>query len=132
MTTLVFQLQSLFIVFLMIYGVKNAKRNRQLHKKIMLSAVVWDLLLILQIELTRSAIAKAASVMTTPHQLLFYIHLFFAIGTVLLYPIVLYSGNKLLNQGATHKKAHRLLGFVTLLMRICTLFTSYFVVAARG
>jgi uncharacterized membrane protein YozB (DUF420 family) len=132
MTTLVFQIQSLLIVLLMVYGVLKAKKNRLLHRKIMLSAILWDLFLILQIELTRSAIAKAASALDKPHQTLFYIHLFFAISTVLLYPLAFYSGQKIIKNNSKHTRHHKVIGGVVLLFRISTLFTSYFVVAARG
>lgn len=132
MTTLVFQIQSILIVALMVYGVLNAKKNRLVHRKIMIAAMIWDLILILQIELTRSAIAKAASVLDKPHQMLFYIHLFFAISTVLLYPLAAYSGQQLIKNNSSLSAKHKNIGRVILFFRISTLFTSYFVVAARG
>lgn len=122
-STVIFQIQSFLIMSLMILGVYNSK-NRKKHVKIMSGAIIWDIILILQIEITRSAIVKASKVMTNP--LLLKIHLFFAIGSVVLYVLMVLSGRKLLAGDNSVKQKHKLLGRTTLFFRIMTFVTSFF------
>jgi uncharacterized membrane protein YozB (DUF420 family) len=107
----------------MILGAYNYK-NRKLHVKMMSSAIIWDIILILQIEITRSAIAKASKVMTNP--MLLKIHLFFAIGSVILYVLMVLSGRKLLAGDNSVRQRHKLLGRTTLFFRIMTFVTSFY------
>ncbi len=58
METWLMQSQSLCIVLLMVAGI-FFRRRRELHVKIMSAAMIWDVLLILQIELSRSAILNS-------------------------------------------------------------------------
>lgn len=122
----IFQIQSLLILSLMILGV-YLRRKRKTHVKIMSAVIAWDLILILQIELTRSAIAKASQVMTNPMML--KVHLFFAIGSVILYVLMILSGRKLLKGDISARPTHKKLGWTTLVFRIMTLVTSYWAVA---
>lgn len=124
MSAIIFQTQSVLIVALMIYGVTQ-KYNRYKHVKIMKSAIIWDLLLVAQIELTRGAIVKASKVTSNP--VLLNIHVSLAVSTVLLYGIVFYTGHKL-NQGREDlRQKHKLLGGLTLTIRILTLITSFLI-----
>lgn len=125
-SAVIFQIQSLLILILMIYGVMQARKNRKLHVKIMCSAMLWDLLLILQIELARSAVAKAMKIVENPMML--KIHLFFAIGSVILYGFMLYSGARVLKNNNGILPRHRIAGKLTLVFRTLTLITSYFAV----
>ena len=59
------QSQSLCIVLLMLAGIL-VRKNRKLHVRVMSVAMVWDILLILQIELSRSAILKASKAVDKP------------------------------------------------------------------
>lgn len=121
MSSIIFQVQSFLIVALLLYGVYH-RRNRYKHVKIMKSAIVWDLLLIAQIEINRSAIDKASKAMTNPAIL--NIHISLAIGTVLLYVLIGISGTKLLKGQESIRKFHKGLGILTLTTRIATLITS--------
>jgi len=123
-STVIFQIQSFLILCIMIYGVTKAKRDRTLHIKIMLSAMLWDLLLILQIELSRQAVATAMKITENP--LLLKIHLFFAIGSVLLYTVMIYSGRRVYKGDHGFRGKHKALGLTTLVFRTMTLLTSYF------
>ena len=78
----------------------------------MSAAMIWDVILILQIELSRSAINKAVAV-GQQHTLL-SIHLFFAISTVVLYGVMIYSGRKVLTGEAKVLKLHKRFGITTL------------------
>lgn len=125
-SAMIFQIQSFTIMCVMIFGITQRK-NRNLHVKTMATAMIWDVLLILQIELTRSAIAKASAVMTNP--LMLKIHLFFAIGSVVLYIMMVISGRKMLSGDMSVRAKHKVLGWTTLVFRIMTFVTSFWAVA---
>jgi uncharacterized membrane protein YozB (DUF420 family) len=128
METWLMQAQSLFIVLLMIVGIINRKR-RNMHVKIMGTAIVWDVILILQIELNRSAILKASKAMTNSSAL--NIHVTIAVLTVVLYGFMIHSGRKILANQIELKKRHRMLGWTTLTMRILTFLTSFWAVSPK-
>ena len=122
------QCQSLCIVLLMIAGI-IVRRRRQLHVKIMSVAMIWDVILILQIELSRSAILKASKAMT--NELMLNIHVSIAVSTVVLYGFMIYTGRRLLSGDQRIRKSHRALGWTTLSMRILTFVTSFWAVVPR-
>lgn len=117
-------MQSFIIVGLLLYGVYSRK-NRYKHVKIMKTAIIWDLLLVAQIELTRQAIMTASKVTTNP--MILNIHVTLAVSTVLLYLVVYLSGRKLLNGDESTRKFHKPIGLVTLTVRILTLITSFLI-----
>ena len=121
MSSIIFQVQSFLIVALLLFGVYNRK-NKLKHMKIMKSAIIWDLILVAQIELTRSAILKASKVVTNPGIL--NIHVSLAVSTVLLYGVLFYTGTKLDKGNESMRKKHKVLGLTTLTVRILTLITS--------
>lgn len=124
MSAAIFQIQSSLIVLLMIFGVLK-RRERQTHVRTMWSVIIWDIALILQIELTRSAINKASKATSNP--MILNIHVMLALTTVLLYFFMIYSGKKILNNNgdrSIHKKA----GLTTFVLRIATYITSYWAV----
>ncbi len=102
------------------------RRNRNRHVKIMLTSIVWDFILILQIELARKAIMKAADAALHPSLLL--VHLFFAVGSVVLYIFMLRSGYQILKGNTDKRSFHKKMGFITLFFRTMTLFTSIYVI----
>ena len=120
-----FQTQSLLIMFLMGYGISQAKK-RDRHVKIMSTAIIWDIILVLQIEFTRSAIMKASKIMTNPTML--KIHLFFAISSVLLYFVMIYTGRRVLRGEVELRKKHKRIGWLTFTFRILTFVTSFYAV----
>ena len=124
MSSVIFQTQSFIIVALMLYGVFHRK-NRFKHIKTMKLVIIWDLLLVAQIELTRSAIAKASKVVENPNIL--NIHVSLAVSTVLLYGVVWYLGHKLNKGEEKVKTLHKLVGGLTLTTRISTLITSHLI-----
>lgn len=124
-TAVIFQIQSFLILALIYYGVA-IRKNRPKHVKVMATAILWDILLILQIELTRSAIAKASRVVENPMML--NIHVSFAVSSVLCYFVLIYSGRKLLKRQESIRPVHKFFGFTAVSLRTLTLITSYFVV----
>ncbi|MCM2351694.1 MAG: hypothetical protein NDI69_16885 [Bacteriovoracaceae bacterium] len=129
METWLMQTQSLCIVLLMLAGIV-ARRRRQLHVKLMSIAMIWDIILILQVELSRSAILKASNAITNP--LILNVHVSFAVATVILYGFMVHSGKKMLANEPGIRKKHRILGYTTFLLRILTFITSFWAVAPKG
>lgn len=128
MSAVIFQTQSVAITALLLYGVSRVAgkvKNRYQHMKIMKLAIIWDLLLIAQIELNRGAIAKASNAFE--NKTLLNVHILLAVGTVLLY-IYLYQSGKKIDQGENNsRKPHKILGYAALTSRIIVLITSFLV-----
>jgi hypothetical protein len=128
METMAMQIQSLAIVVLMLVGI-YFRRQRKRHIKIMSLAMIWDVILILQIELSRSAILKASQ--AVKNTLLLNIHVSIAVSTVILYAFMVYTGRKLLNGDIYIRPRHKILGWTTLFLRILTFITSFWAVAPK-
>lgn len=122
------QLQSLCIVLLMLAGIA-VRRTRKLHVRIMSAAMIWDVILILQIELSRSAILKASKAVTNAMPL--NIHVSIAISTVVLYGFMIYTGKALLSGRTEIRQKHKVLGYFTMSMRILTFITSFWAVSPK-
>ncbi|HLW56404.1 MAG TPA: hypothetical protein VKY27_03410 [Bacteriovoracaceae bacterium] len=129
MQTWLMQTQSLLIVILMIVGLYYRK-NRSRHVKVMSLAMIWDILLILQIELSRSAILKASRAIE--NTMILNIHVTIAVTTVIFYGIMVYTGRKLLAGESAIRTKHRVMGWSTLFLRILTFVTSFWAVAPKG
>ena len=125
MSAIIFQIQSILIVSLLIFGVYKRKSRFQ-HMKIMKLAIIWDLLLVAQIELSRGAIATASNALANPKML--NIHVSLAITSVVLYAIVWRTGSKIAKGHESYRPMHKILGALTLTCRIATLITSYLIV----
>lgn len=123
------QLQSFCIVLLMIIGI-YFRRRRGLHIRIMSTAMIWDVILILQIELSRSAILKASKALENPMAL--NIHVSIAVSTVILYGLMVYTGRALMDGKNEFRKRHRLLGYTTFCMRVLTFVTSFWAVTPKA
>lgn len=126
MSALIFQLQSTVIVVLLILGSLQAKKNRRLHVRMMSLAIAWDIILILQIELTRHAVEKAITI--NNNSAILNIHVLLAITTVILYGIMIFLGRKILQGNNSLIPRHKKLGLTTLVIRILTYITSYMAV----
>lgn len=100
--------------------------QRSMHIKMMLSAIIWDILLILQIELSRDAVAKATEVIK--NSMILNIHVSLAISTVVLYVAMIITGRKLYKGSLTIRPKHKVLGWLTYTVRILTLITSFWAV----
>jgi len=125
-----FQIQSTLIVLLMTVGIFYRK-NRKRHIPIMVWCMIWDVLLILQIELSRGAIKKASQVPTNP--IILSIHVSLALLTVIFYGAMIYTGSILksnVRASASIKKRHKWLGITTYSLRLLTYITSFFAVTA--
>lgn len=125
-STVFFQIQSFCILFVFYFGIYK-RRERLKHIKIMLTGIAWDIILILQIELSRSAIKKAEATMYTTSSVALKIHLFFAISSVLLYFAMGLTGRKILQAREVQefRQLHKKLGILTIIARTLTLVTSF-------
>lgn len=124
-SAIIFQIQSICIYALMIFGISKRK-NRKIHVPTMISVIVWDVVLILQIEFTRKAVEKAAKALTNPWIL--NVHVTFALSSVIFYFLLLYSGRKLLNGENQFRLRHRIFGWSAFTLRTLSLITSFFAV----
>lgn len=93
----------------------------------MLTVIIWDIFLILQIELNRKAVAKATKMLSNPTIL--NIHVLLAISTVVFYFIMIYTGRKILKKERQWQIWHKRFGLSTVLLRLLTYITSFFVVS---
>jgi hypothetical protein len=121
-----FQIQSILIYALMVFGISKRKQ-RKVHVPTMISVLTWDILLILQIELNRGAVEKAAKALVNP--VILNIHVSLAVSCVIFYFLLIFSGRKLLKGDQTYRLRHRIFGWTAFILRTLTLITSYFAVA---
>ena len=92
----------------------------------MAAVLIWDIILILQIELNRSAVLKATRALTNPMML--NIHIGIAVSCVALYVVLIFTGRKLLKNNYAYRKFHRVFGWSAFALRLLTLITSFFAV----
>ncbi len=112
----------------MIAGIYS-RYNRVLHVRIMSLAMIWDIILILQIELSRSAILKASRAVTNAMAL--NVHVTIAVTTVVFYGFMVYTGRKLLAGDREIRRKHRILGYSTFTLRLLTFATSFWAVVPK-
>jgi hypothetical protein len=122
-----FQLQNTMIILLIYLGV-FFRRKRKIHVKLMIFSIIWDVLLIFQIEFYRHAINKTLKAFTNP--LILNIHILLAISSVIMYGVMIYTGRKLLAGDKLVRIKHKRAGYTTLVLRTLTYITSYFAVTS--
>lgn len=127
-TAVVFQVQSFLIYAMMIYGITKRK-NRKVHVPVMSAVLIWDVILILQIELGRSAVEKAAKAIINP--LILNVHVSFAVLSVVFYVLLVITGRKLLKGEHSIRPRHRIFGWTAFALRTLTLITSFFAVVPK-
>lgn len=121
----VFQIQSALIFAVMCFGIMNRK-VRSRHVPLMATVMIWDILLVLQIEINRGAVLKASHALTN-HAML-NVHVALATSCVILYGFQIFSGKKLLKDDFKVKNLHKNLGMTVFILRFLTLVTSFFAV----
>jgi hypothetical protein len=124
----IMQGQSLCILLLMIAGI-IVRRRRDLHVKIMSTAIIWDLILILQVELSRKAILKASNALENP--MILNVHVALAVSAVVFYGLMVYTGRALLSGKTQIRSKHRILGYSTFLIRVLVFVTSFWAVVPK-
>jgi hypothetical protein len=121
--SMLFKVQSVLIISLMYFGA-YIHAQRSLHVKIMSTAIIWDILLILQIELTRSAINTATKALTNTAVLNFHISI--AVISVILYGFLFKTGRQILKGDNSVLPYHKKLAYTCLTLRTLVVITSYF------
>ena len=116
----IFHLQAFLILCLMILGI-GLRRRRRLHVPIMSAVIVWDLVLVLQIELFRDAIFKASRFME--NSWLLNVHILLAVSTLVTYGFALYTGRRLLKNDNSIRKFHQRVGGIAFSLRVLTFAT---------
>lgn len=127
-TAVIFQIQSFLILSLMTIGI-YLRKKRSAHIKVMITTIVWDILLVLQIELNRGAIIKASKAVT--NAMMLNIHVSIAVLTVLFYFAMLYTGRQLVQGDNDFRSVHKKLGWSTWTLRILTFATSFWAVTPQ-
>jgi hypothetical protein len=127
-TAVVFQIQSFLILSTMTLGV-YLRKKRSVHIKLMATTIIWDILLILQIELGRGAIIKASNAVS--NAMMLNVHVSIAVLTVFFYGGMIYTGRKLLSGDNSIKPLHKKLGWTTWSLRILTFVTSFWAVTPQ-
>ena len=118
--SILFHLQSFCILCVLGVGIL-LRRRRRWHVSLMLGAMVWDIVLILQIELFRDAIFKASRFMENSP--LLNVHITLAVITLFFYGASLYTGKRLLAHDFSARKLHRRVGVGAFSLRILTFVT---------
>lgn len=127
-SAVVFQIQSILIYSMMVFGILKRK-NRKIHVPTMTAVLIWDVILILQIELSRGAVEKASKAIVNP--MILNIHVSFAVLSVVFYILLVITGRKLLAGDNQIRARHRLFGWSAFALRTLTLITSFFAVAPK-
>lgn len=99
------------------------RRRSRIHVPIMVTAILLDLVMIIQLEVNRHVVAKAAEAVTP----LLKFHIAVALSTVLVYLVMIVTGTLML-RGKKLRRPHKMLGFYVLLSRTVVSITAFGVV----
>src|SRR5690606_28639787 len=121
---LLFHAQSA-IVLRILYAAFYYRRERMRHVPLALTGLICDLVLILQIELSRAAGEKALQVVTNT-ALLNY-HVAVAITVVALYAILIGLGLAILAGRRELIRVHKPVGILALVLRTSTFVTAFLI-----
>lgn len=113
---------STIIVVALVVGL-SLRRRRNIHPKIMFSAFVADLLLVLYIEFTRGAVERVVSGV----DLLLWFHVSVSVATLVFYVVLIILGRQLLNGREEKRALHRKLAIIFCVLRSVNYVTSFMV-----
>ncbi len=116
-------LASSLVVVVVALGLWYRHRRPQLHLRLMISAFVIDLLLVLYIEISRHAVEKVASRVSP----LLWFHAGVSVGVLLCYVAMILLGRGVLAGQATSRKWHFGVGMTFVALRSLNYVTSYMV-----
>lgn len=101
----------------------SLRHRREIHPKIMFSAFVADLLLVLYIEFTAGAVERVISEVSP----LLWFHATVSTATLVLYVWLIVLGRQLLNGREVKRALHRKLAITFCVLRSVNYVTSYLV-----
>ncbi|MCB9094915.1 MAG: hypothetical protein H6621_07615 [Halobacteriovoraceae bacterium] len=123
--SIIFFIQSTIIVAILLTGFFKRKQRKK-HAFLMRVGIIWDIVLVLQIELSRHAIDQAIHMERNTTLLNF--HIAVSVLCTLLYFFLLYSGWQLLNnQKRGLRPYHLKLGYLTIICRLINYVTSFLI-----
>ncbi|QOV88119.1 hypothetical protein [Humisphaera borealis] len=93
------------------------------HMRIMTSAFVMDLLLVLYIEATRHAVEKVVSQI----RMMIWIHAGISLGVLVCYVVMIWLGRRALHGNKASKETHRNLGMLFVTLRGLNYATAFMV-----
>ena len=94
-----------------------------MHVPLMITAMVWDVVLILQIELFRDALFKASQFLQ--NFWLLNTHIALAVVTLIFYGGCIHTGRRLLGNDFSIRGRHRLFGISAIVLRALTFITGF-------
>lgn len=101
--------------FCMIAGLLQRKKNRFLHRKLMVAATGLDILLVLSLEIQRNAVKTAMEFSLNPLQ---QAHVVCSLIAVVLYGFVIFYGYTLWHAGSVRaRQLHKRLGIAAFVFR---------------
>ena len=112
---------STFVVILIIAGLYNRRRNSPLHLKLMSTAFVIDVILVVYIEVTRQAIETVISEV----HLFIWFHAAVSLSVLLCYVFMIYLGRGLYRGQFDNRLIHRNLGITFCVLRSVNYVTSF-------
>jgi MFS-type transporter involved in bile tolerance (Atg22 family) len=116
-------LASSFVVLLLAVGLWFRHRRPQLHLRLMISAFVVDLLLVLYIEISRHAVEKVVSRVSP----VLWFHAAVSVGVLLCYVVMILLGRCVLAGQEGFRKRHFAVGMTFVALRSLNYVTSYMV-----
>jgi hypothetical protein len=117
-------LASSLVVALLAAGLWLRHRRPQLHLRLMISAFVIDLLLVLYIEVSRHAVEKVVARVSP----LLWFHAGISVGVLLCYVVMILLGRGVLAGQADSRKWHFAVGMTFVTLRSLNYVTSYMVI----
>ena len=105
------------------------RHNRNVHPKIMFTAFVADLLLLIYIELTLQAVEKVVGVVKVADDvgIILWVHVAVSAAVMGLYVAMIVLGRKLLAGNTAVRTTHRNLAIIFVVMRLANFVTSFMV-----
>jgi hypothetical protein len=114
---------STLVLVIVAVGFWLRKRQNAVHIRLMISAFLIDLFLVLYIEFSRHAVEKVVA----STQLLVWFHAAVSVMVLVCYVAMIQLGRRLLAGHQTARKWHRMLGMTFLVLRGLNYVTSYLV-----
>lgn len=115
------------ILLVLLWGRSIALKNRDLHIKVMFGVIITDILLVVYLVVAHRALGKVGADM---HYMLF-IHIPFALASVLLYLLMIPCGLKLKNGQEEYRPKMRLYDRILVFTRTATFITSVLLVLLK-
>lgn len=114
---------STLVLVLVAVGFWLRRRWNAIHIRLMISAFLIDLFLLLYIEASRHAIQKVVASM----RFLVWFHATVSVVVLLCYVSMIQLGRGVLADNSTARKRHRMLGIVFVVLRSLNYITSYLI-----